>query len=132
MALKRWIAVLAALGMLIHAGVVVRHAELMLAATLQASAPATGPYLKTANQEAPCPMHAAAGAPAGGTSKPASTYKCPICAGVSAAVAGAELSAALAVPDFVRERQSVVPAFELTVVSLRLWPPYRGPPSSIA
>ena len=132
MHLRRWIAVLAALGMMIHTGVVVRHAGIMLAAALHAGALSLDQQLEAALQEAPCPMHVAAQTPPGAPGKPASTYKCPICAGVSAAVAVADFSAALDVPDFVRERRTVAPAFELTVARPRLWPPYRGPPSSIA
>lgn len=132
MLLKRWITVLAALGMMIHTGVVVRHAGIMLAAALHARAPSVEQQLEAALQEAPCPMHVAAQVPPGAPGKPASTYKCPICAGVCAAVALAGLSAALTEPVFVRERQSVVPAHELTVAGPRLWPPNRGPPPSIA
>lgn len=134
--LKRWIAVLAAIGMMIHTGVVVRHAGMMLANALQAAAQAPADTLQAALDTAQCSATPSALDPATASDKPAprkpaSGYKCPICGGASAAVALADIVVDLTPPRFERGPRVVVRVREAVRQAARLWPPNRGPPLSV-
>ena len=134
MTLRRWIAVLAAIGMLIHTAVVVRHSGIMLSGALHAEAAslaaASSQQPQVAVDEAPCPMHAAAQSADGKPGKPAAGYKCPICAGVSATVALADAIVAIDTPHLDGGPDAPLQVHEPLRQPARLWPPNRGPPSS--
>jgi hypothetical protein len=135
---RRIVAILAVVGMLLHAFALVRHATVMMAhefADASAVSGTSSPALQAleADLKALCHIerNAARAQSDGGTAPVSGKSSCPICTGLCAAVA-------LTTPDiqFVSPASPPVAEFELprdqrVEQHKRIRPPGRGPPSLV-
>ena len=128
--LRRWVSIVALLGVLLHAGAIVRHNAAMLGAQLEHQALLAGLSrichgMGAAGESQPVDLPAI----------PAPTERpngCPICSGMASAFALAGPDTILLEPPYqavltVGERVVTIPR---TFVLVR--PPTRGPPSALA
>lgn len=124
---SRWISILALIGVLLHAGAIVRHNAAMTGANLQYQALLTG-LAQLCNSATSGKVLAAAELPF--VPKPTDAHNgCPICSGPSPAVAlpAPEFQAGLFAPA---EAPSFRPdTVHLADSSYAVCPPARGPPA---
>lgn len=127
MRLRKWIGVLAALGVLLHAGALVRHNAAALSAHLQHQT-----LVADLHQLCdPTGSGAVDGAGLPDIPRPFDARKCPICAGLASlfALAGPE-AVALPIPA-ARPADRVLPVVILGMPAYSLHPPARGPPAFV-
>ena len=129
MQLRRWISFVALLGVLLHAGLLVRHNAVMLNAKLLHSeiAATLGVICHTDGTTARLPVSQIPDVPA----QSEGLGDCPICAGLaSVAAIVPSLVADITAPDFSSARVAVVgEAIALRLAAVR--PPTRGPPRTV-
>jgi hypothetical protein len=122
MHLRRWISVVAVVGMLAHTVALVRHDAAMLSALLQL------PRL-TADLARICHGGEAMGRSVGDAENPYDAQaNCPICSGLGPLVFVLPVVRVPLRADLAAQRATLFPSQPVSVVGLALRPPVRGPP----
>lgn len=130
---RRWVSLLACVGVLLHAAAGVRHHAFMVTAELAASSSASQVAAQLASDltficHAPLPGEAPAALPGDGEAPKRQQLSCPICSGLVSAVA---LAAPEVPPLLLPEAPrfiAALPEDERRTVQRQIRPPSRGPP----